>query len=435
MEDGARRYSSLGLTAFSHRLMKKFVSAANDCPAAGGESGRPDNLVFSPLSIYSVLSLAATGAKGSSQRELLDVLGAKSRDSLAANVRYIVQRAFPGDGQQQPGGPRVEHACGLWHDAARALKPAFRDVAAASFKAAAHAVDFLRKPEEARAQINSWVKEKTSNLIDSILPEGSVEKDTRLVVATAIYFKGIWRTPFSKSLTKEHKFHLLDGGTVDAEFMRSYDHQFIATYKGFKVLKMPYAAHDPMERLPAAARTTAVVPRDVPPPPPQYSMVVFLPDARNGLSSLEDKLASSPGFLRRHTPDNSVVEVGDFRVPKFRLSFYASARGVFQDLGIKVVFDPAAADLTDMLEDQGPGEPPLFLGDVFHKAVIEVNEEGTEAAASTAFGMVVTEPLGSRRRRPKRVDFVADQPFAFFVVEEVSGAILFAGHVLDPTKS
>lgn len=131
MEDGARRYSSLGLMAFSHRLMKNF-SGANDCPTTGGESGMPDNLVFSPLSIYSALSLAAGGIKGSSQRELLDVLGAKSRDGLAMNVRYMVQRAFPDEGQQQPDGPRVEHACGLWHDAARALKPAYRDVAVAS---------------------------------------------------------------------------------------------------------------------------------------------------------------------------------------------------------------------------------------------------------------------------------------------------------------
>ncbi|CAL5080628.1 unnamed protein product [Urochloa decumbens] len=439
MEDGARR----GLAAFSHRLLNKFSSANhNDCPGAGGEngSGSPGNLVFSPVSIYSALSLVAAGAKGRSLTELLDALGAKSRDSLATNVRCMVERAFPDDGQQQQpaagaaGGPRVVHACGLWHDAARRLKPAYRDIAAASCKAVAHAVDFLGKPEEARKQINSWVAEKTSKLIDSILPPESVKDDTRLVIATAIYFKGIWETPFSKYLTKEHKFHLLDGGAVDAQFMRSHSSQFVAAYKGFKVLRMPYAVHD----MRAAVGTTAVVPRPMPsspPPPPRYSMLVFLPDKRDGLWRLEDKMASSPGFLQKHTPEKS-VEVGDFRVPKFRLSFYTSAKGALSDLGIKAVFDPVAADLPDMLEDDGGRlDERLFLGDVFHKAVIEVNEEGTEAAASTAIQTRVSQARMSRRREPKRVDFVADHPFTFFVVEELSGAILFAGHVLDPTKS
>ncbi|CAL5065189.1 unnamed protein product [Urochloa decumbens] len=148
-------------------------------------------------------------------------------------------------------------------------------------------------------------------------------------------------------------------------------------------------------------------------------------------------MASSPGFLQKHTPEKS-VDVGGFRMPKFRLSFYTSAKGALCDLGIKAVFDPEAADLLDMLEEEDDGgrlDERLFLGDVFHKAVIEVNEEGTEAAASTDIETRVSEAPMSRRWEPKRVDFVADHPFTFFVVEEVSGAILFAGHVLDPTKS
>ncbi|CAN6195406.1 unnamed protein product [Urochloa humidicola] len=157
----------------------------------------------------------------------------------------MVERAFPDTTPAAAaGGPRVEHACGLWHGVTRRLKPAYRDVAAASCKAVTHAVDFLAKPEEARKQINSWVAEKTSNLIDSILPERSVKRDTRLVIDTAVYFKGIWETPFSKYLTKEHKFHLLDGATVDAPFMRSHNSQFIAAYKGFKVFRMPYAVQN-----------------------------------------------------------------------------------------------------------------------------------------------------------------------------------------------
>ncbi|CAL5049386.1 unnamed protein product [Urochloa decumbens] len=362
---------------------------------ADGDTTKSGNLVFSPVSIYSALSLAAAGARGKTLSELLDALGAKSRESLAESVRGVVERALPDGGPRRGGGggPR---------------------------------------PEEARKQINSWVAKKTSNLIDSVLPPGMVKSNTRLVVATAIYFKGVWDTPFDKSLTREHKFHRLDGGAVDAQFMRSHDDQFIATYKGFKVLRMPYAVHDSFGGLWAmasGAQPGSLIPRAMP-PPPEYSMCVFLPDARDGLRSLEEEIAASgPGFLAEHMPW-SRVEVGDFRVPKFKLSFYDSLKRVLEDLGVKAVFDPNRADLPDMVEGS---EEPLYLADVFHRAVIEVNEEGTEAAASTAL-LFLGKACGPGYERPKPVDFVADHPFAFFVVEEVSGAILFAGHVLDPTK-
>ena len=290
------------------------------------------------------------------------------------------------------------------------------------------------QPEEARKRINSWVAAATNNLVDSIPPRGSVTQGTSLVVTTAIYFKGIWKTTFNKSMTKEGKFHRLDGTAVDAQFMRSKEDQFIAAHDGFKVLVMPYAE--------AAAGTavTPTMPSTTPtPPPPQYSLCVLLPDARDGLPSLVDKM-TYPSFLQEHMPERS-VEVGDFRVPKFKLSFYSRMKRQLQDLGIKAVFDPARADLSDMLlvRDGGGGDgdsraPRLVLDDVFHRAVIEVNEEGTEAAVSTAliFGQLCA--MRAPQRRPEAVDFVADHPFAFFVVEEVSGAILFAGQVLDPTK-
>ncbi|KAL6890536.1 hypothetical protein ACP4OV_008791 [Aristida adscensionis] len=432
-------HGSHGLTALSTRLTKQLSAAAKDHPAADGGGSGSGNLVFSPLSIYSALSMVAAGAQGDTLSELLGALGARFRESLAENVRSVTERALPADGgdpQRRPrGGPRVLHACSMWHDATRTLKPAYRDAAAASCRAVARAVDFLNKPEEATKQINSWVASATSNLIDSILAPGVVTSTTRLVLVSAIYFKGIWATPFHKLLTKEFKFHRLDGSAVDAEFMRSEKRQCIAVHEGFKVLKMPYRAHRPLAGdLRDAA--TSVVPKAVPPrPPPQYSMCIFLPDTRDGLWSLEETMASSPGFLHGHLPSKP-VEVGEFRVPKFKLSFATSLERVLQDLGVTAVFDPGRANLPDMLEDSGAGgvpDEPLFLSDVVHKAVIEVNEEGAEAAAATACAM-----KGASRHpkpRPVPVDFVADHPFAFFVVEEVSGAILFAGHVLDPTES
>ncbi|CAN6223889.1 unnamed protein product [Urochloa humidicola] len=419
----AQQRATSGLTTLSHRLAKQF-SAAN------GEG----NLVFSPLSIHSALSLVAAGAQGRTLSELLSFLGAGSREGLEADARAVVGRVFPEAPQE--GGPRVSYACGVWHDATRALKPAYRDVTAASFRSAVRAVDFINKPKEAGNEINRWVAKETNNLIGKILEPESITDLTRLVVANGVYFKGSWEEPLDKSKTDKDRFHCLDGSVVDARFMSSRDDQLIGVHDGFKVLRMPYAMpppdpHQLLRGMEADGRAAAALQRRAVPPPSRYSMCVLLPAARDGLWSLVDKVASSPGFLQDHMPKKH-VEVGEFRVPKFKLSFFTSVKEALQTLGVGAVFSGVEAELTDMLEDDGsPGR--LYLEDVLHKAVIEVNEEGTEAAA-------VTVGLGAfsacfPRRQPPPVDFVADHPFAFFVVEEVSGAILFAGHVLDPSES
>jgi serpin B len=161
----------------------------------------------------------------------------------------------------------------------------------------------------------------------------------------------------------------------------------------------------------------------------QFSMCIFLPDARDGLPSLVEAIASQPGFLHEHLPEEK-VEVDEFRVPKFKLSFESSIVTILEKLGLKLPFSDQA-DLSGMVDHDESGVP-MVLSDVIHKALIEVNEEGTVAVAITwtdlEYGcdMPPTPPPG--------VDFVADHPFAYFIVEEVSGAVVFAGHVLDPSK-
>ncbi|CAN6181793.1 unnamed protein product [Urochloa humidicola] len=419
MEDDTVAPSSGGLTALSHRLMSKLSSSATDRPAAanGEATTGSGNLVFSPVSIYSALSLAAAGARGKTLSELLDALSAKSRESLAESVRGVLERALP-DGGPRRGGPRVAHACGVWHHATLRLKPAYRAVAAASCKAVVHAVDFTTKPEKARKQINSWVAKKTSNLIDSVLAPGQVNSNTRLVVATAIYFKGAWETPFDMSLTEDHKFHRLDGTAADAQFMRSHKPTRTSSSRRTKGSTGSGPLQGPSSS-PERCRLRHGTPCASSSPTHATAC---------GASRRRWRRRGQGGFLAEHMPERR-VEVGDFRVPKFKLSFKDSLKRVLEDLGVRTVFAPNRADLPDMVE--GSVEP-MYLADVFHRAVIEVNEEGTEAAASTSLLF-----CGScaPQHRPKPVDFVADHPFAFFVVEEMSGAILFAGHVLDPTKS
>uniref|UniRef100_A0A0D9XQK7 Serpin domain-containing protein n=1 Tax=Leersia perrieri TaxID=77586 RepID=A0A0D9XQK7_9ORYZ len=425
MEAWARRCAASGLAALSLRLSNQLSTGGGPKSAAAAAAPADGNLVFSPLSIYSAISVVAAGARGRTQSELLDALGARSRGSLAKSAGDLLRRALP-DGHQ-PGGPRVAYVCGLWHDKARTLKPAFRDAVTSSFNAVTRAVDFLTNPEEARREINRWVATATEKLIDTILPRGSVSTDTRLVVTSAIYFNGQWETPFMKGMTKKDKFHLLGGGDVEADFMRSGEDQYIAAHDGFKVLRMPYTVHDPdVDDDPFTARSVNTK-RIATMPPPQYSMCVFLPDERDGLWKLEEKMvAGGEGFLRKHMPEES-VEVGEFKIPRFKLSFDGSIKRALEGLGVKTMFDPAKAELNDLLEEGNSGEPPLVVSDVLHRAVIEVNEKGTEAAAVTSI-MVVCGAAQPPAVPPPRVDFVADHPFAFFVVEELSGAVLFAGH-------
>ncbi|KAK1679111.1 hypothetical protein QYE76_039959 [Lolium multiflorum] len=365
---------------------------------------RNANLIFSPVSVYAALSLVTAGARERTLSELLGVLGAPSRDDLARSVRVLTEQSL--SDQSRMGGPRINFSCSVWHDRTKTLKPAYIDAAVESYKAHTGAVDFHDKPEEAAAQINAWAAASTNNLIDRIIDVSRLSDLTDLVLANAVYFKGKWQEPFDKKKTKDDLFHRLDDSTVDVPFMRDSDRQRIACHDGFKVLQLRYQKGWPQ-------------PRGI------YSMCVFLPDARDGLAQLTDRISHDPDFVGKHLPTET-VRVGEFRLPKFKLDFSASLNGVLRDLGINEAFQLEKADFSDMVEDNGRGIN-LSLEEISHRAVIEVNEEGTEATAATSLRM-----RGRSMQKPVLVDFVADHPFAFFVMEELSGAIMFAGHVLDP---
>jgi len=164
-------------------------------------------------------------------------------------------------------------------------------------------------------------------------------------------------------------------------------------------------------------------------------MCIFLPDERDGLPGLVEKMSSGPGFWHYRLP-TSQVPVGDFRLPKFKLSASGSVRQVPRNgMGINSVFVAGEADLADMAakRDEDAAGTPLYVADVCHKAVLEVNEGGTVAIGATASYMLCG--ASAIMDQPVKVDFVADHPFVFFVIEEVSRAIIFVGRVLDPSIS
>ncbi|XP_047050749.1 putative serpin-Z8 [Lolium rigidum] len=338
------------------------------------EKNSKSNLVFSPLSIYAVLALLAAGAGGATLEEVLRVLGARSRRELEESVVRL--RNGPLMDTSDLGGPSVAFAYGAWSDLTRPMKPAYRDAVVGTYKAGASVVDFLNNPEQATGQINAWVAEATRNLITSAVFPGSLHPDTKLVLANAIYFKGKWNLPFYESHTENRPFHRLDGTAVDVPFMASYsDSHYIAEHDGFKVLKLCY------KNSPYTYTRS------------HHCMCIFLPDARDGLGSLLDKITSSPGFLREHLPE-STVKVGNLRVPKFELSFQSSVTDVLKDLGLRLPFTPEA-DLSEMLEDDSTSLP-LHVQDVFQKAVLEGSDAvifaGHVVDPSNGAGVVIPSP-------------------------------------------
>ncbi|CAK7347610.1 unnamed protein product [Dovyalis caffra] len=361
------------------------------------------NLVFSPLSIQVLLSLIAAGSKGSTLEQLLSFLKSKSSDHLSSFSSELLAVVFI-DGSAS-GGPRLKFANGVWVDKLLSLKPSFKQVVDNAYKAATNQVDFQTKAVEVTNEVNTWAEKETNGLIKEVLPSGSVDSTTRLILTNALYFKGAWNEKFDASTTKDDDFYLLNGSSVRVPFMTSKKKQFVCAFDGFKVLALPYK-HGEDKR--------------------QFSMYFFLPDSKDGLQALVEKLASESGFLDRHLPPQR-VEVGDFRIPRFKISFGFEASKGLKGLGLVSPFSNEA-DLTEMVDSSvGQG---LCVSSIFHKSFIEVNEEGTEAAAASA-GVIALRGLAFSTK----MDFVADHPFLFLVREDMTGVVLFIGQVLEPQQA
>ncbi|CAI0558486.1 unnamed protein product [Linum tenue] len=238
------------------------------------------------------------------------------------------------------------------------------------------------KAAEVATEVNEWAEKHTNGVIKEVLPPDAVDSMTRLVLGNALYFKGAWDQKFDPLHTKDHDFHLLNGCSVRVPFMTTRNKQYVSRSDGFKILSLPYkqGREDGSKR--------------------GFSMHIFLPDSRHGLTALVERAGTEPGFLSKHLPRRK-VEVGEFRLPRFKLSFGFEASKTLKELGLVLPFSD--------------------------KSFIEVNEEGTEAAAVSVAEIVLmcyVEP----------VKFVADHPFMFIIQEHHTGTVLFSGQILDPSQ-
>ncbi|TVU46120.1 hypothetical protein EJB05_05638, partial [Eragrostis curvula] len=358
------------------------------------------NAVFSPLSIHVALSLLSAGAGGDTRDQLSAVLGGGYGLGGAGGLHTLAEQMMQvalADGSAT-GGPRIAFANSVFVDSSLKLKPAFEEIAAGKYKAE------TRSAAEAATEVNLRVEKVTSSLIKEILLPGSVDHTTKLVLVNALYFKGTWSEKFDPSKTKDLQFHLLDGSSVQAPFMSSKEDQYIASFDNLQVLKLPYQKGGDKRK---------------------FSMYILLPAAKDGLWSLAEKLSSEPEFLENHLPRRK-VEVGQFKVPKFKISSAFEASKSLKTLGLQLPFS-GKADLSEFVDEPDAEAQNLHVSSVIHKSFVDVNEEGTEAAAATAL-----EFVGMSMEVRTTTNFVADHPFIFLIREDTTGVMLFVGRVVNP---
>uniref|UniRef100_G1PZ10 Serpin domain-containing protein n=1 Tax=Myotis lucifugus TaxID=59463 RepID=G1PZ10_MYOLU len=374
------------------------------------------NIFISPMSISSALAMVFLGARGTTEAQMSKLLQGvlntvlvcststhdekqMSRNSFQIKEIHSSFQSLNADINKRGAPYILKLANRLYGEKTYEFLPEFLASTQKMYGAELASVDFQRASEDARKVINEWVKGQTEGKIPELLAAGVVDNMTKLVLVNAIYFKGNWQEKFSKEATTDTPFRLnkKDTKTVKMMYQKSkFPFGYIEDLK-CRVLELPYQGRD-------------------------LSMVILLPDdiedEATGLKKIEEQLTLEK--LHEWTkPENlSSIEV-NVHLPKFKLEESYNLNSHLASLGIEDLFN-SKADLSGMSRAR-----ELFISKIVHKSFVEVNEEGTEAAAATAgiatFCMLMPEE-----------NFVADHPFIFFIRHNPSANILFLGRLSSP---
>lgn len=344
---------------------------------------------FSPIGISMGLALLSRGATGETQRQILDVahLDPAQPEILQGYAELRHRLASGGKGYQ------LRMANRLWLERGFPLDPAFRKVATDHFGAEPGEVDFKNLPA-ARETINRWGAESTEGRISELLSPQTLTDATRFVLTSGIYFKGTWKYQFVPAATTEAPFHVTPERDVKARMMQQTGALRYAETADVQILELPYAGE-------------------------QLAMVVLLPKKIDGLAGLEVNLtadAVARWLIGLH--EEGEVEV---HLPKLKFTTEVPLKDELASLGMVRAFSDEA-EFPAIATDRGQK-----LNDAVQRAFVDVNEEGTEAAAVTGFiGGNAPGPV------PQHILFKADHPFVFLIHDARSSAILFLGRVMEP---
>jgi serpin B len=354
------------------------------------------NLFFSPYSISTALAMACGGARGATEKQMAQTL----HFDLPTDRFNPAFAALDADFKavQQKGEVKLALANSLWPQKDFPFLPDYLDLCRKYYDTSISPVDYIGHTEAARKTINDWVETKTNRKIVELLKPGMLLRSTRLALVNAIYFKGNWARQFETNLTEDEPFHVSSEKSATAPLMEHVDDFRYAESPDLQVIELPYAGGD-------------------------LSMLVLLPRTVDGLAHLETELTAQN--LASWTGNLQSQKVVVF-LPKFKMTSEFSLTDTLEALGMSDAFIYGRADFSGM-----DGQKDLYISKVIHKAFVEVNETGTEAAAATAVVMT----FGAMPMNPRPVPvFRADHPFLFLIRDNHTGSILFLGRIVDPTR-
>jgi serpin B len=359
-------------------------------------SKQPGNLFFSPESISTAFGMAYAGARGQTATEIEHVF----HFTLPPDRLHPAMGALLAEMNAQHKGYELRVADALWAQQDSSFEASYLKLVQSDYGAGFRRVNFKISPETVRATINAWVEKQTNDKIKDLLSPGALNPTTRLVLTNAIYFKGNWQDQFVAGSTQKEEFHLSPTQWVMTPMMhRTGGYSY---YDGgtFQALKLPYAGNE-------------------------IAMVVLLPKQTNGLAALEQTFASGVAgdWLQKLEPADKVI----LTLPRFTMTQQFELSSALSAMGMAQAFGDSA-DFSGMT-----GKPEFSISAAIHKAYIDVNEQGTEAAAATAIVMYATA-MQRRVPEPPPIVFRADHPFLFILLDTKSGSMLFLGRVADPKK-
>jgi len=351
-----------------------------------------DNVFFSPLSVSVALSMTLLGAREETRSQLAEVL------SVAPLEDPQISGSYSALFQKYKNESSLHSANLLYTSDDMVVKSAFQQTVTSRFFASIEAVNFKEKAEQVRENINQEVEKQTNNKISDLIPPGGLDRMTQVVLVNAVHFKGTWKRQFDPSKTRDRTFRLADGGTTKVPMMTTKAKFLVGYHDNIKArsLVMDYADSS-------------------------FSMAILLPDSPSDLPSVEKQLSSLP--LSHIFTAGRETELS-LSLPKFSLTYEQDLKNHIGELGAPKLVSPNEADLSGIAGRAGD----MHVSNIFHKAFIEVNEEGAEAAAATAVVVML-------RMAAMDPQFVVDRPFLFFLFDRDTKIPVFAGRYSRPAEA
>lgn len=377
-------------------------------------AAKAGNLVTSPWSIQSALAITWAGAAGKTKEEMAKVLHFTGEDQavhegfagLAADLQKLAEQSRKMvDKGKEHGGPatplEINVANRLFGQAGYPFEAPFLKLTEKTYAAPLEQMDFAKKPGEQRLKINAWVEQQTKERIKDLIPPGIIDPDTRLVLTNAVYLKAAWAEAFSEE--KDAPFHVNgDGKPVKVPGLVRTDDFGYARIPGGAAVTIPYAGGG-------------------------LQFVLFVPDTKDGLAAMEQKLTPETLTAAAQAPSRKIwLHFPQFKLEPDRVMLAENLTA----MGMPTAFDKpeGSADFSGI----APRQPNdyLYISQVIHKAFIAVDKNGTEAAAATA--VVMPRALSAPPQPERPLEVRVDRPFAFAIQHTGSGACLFLGRVSDP---